>query len=154
MSDPLKYKKSKQKIYPSRGKVRGESKAFIIHTLPLISSVAWRSRSINCRRLLDFLEIEHLTNAGKENGNLKAPYNQLEEFGIARGYINKAIEEAEYLGLVICDRGLRESRTKSYMNTYTLTYVATTVYDDKGGSLRYAPTDDWRKLENDVAKAN
>ena len=43
----------------------------------LVSSPAWRSRSINCVRLIDFLMVEFMNHAGTENGNLKATYDQL-----------------------------------------------------------------------------
>ena len=48
----------------------------------LLISDAWRSLSINARRFIDFVLIEYLNNAGKTNGNLKAPRRQLWDFGI------------------------------------------------------------------------
>jgi hypothetical protein len=67
---------------------------------------AWRSLSINARRLLDFLMIEHMRHGGKANGQLAAPRRQLEIFGVGARYVSKAIEECEYVGLVFCRRGV------------------------------------------------
>ena len=47
-----------------------EGEGFIWHTRELLMSAAWRSRSISCVRLLEFLEIEHLAHGGFENGSL------------------------------------------------------------------------------------
>jgi hypothetical protein len=73
--------------------------------LPVVESAAWRSLSINARRLLDFLIIEQIRHAGKANGALQAPYSQLVKFGITRRLIGRAIEEAERAGFVECRRG-------------------------------------------------
>jgi hypothetical protein len=84
----------------------------------LLSSDAWRSLGINGRRFIDFLLLEHMGKAGTQNGKLKAPYRQLEAFGISTRHISAAIHEVESLGLVSCSRnGLRSA------NTYTLTWL-------------------------------
>lgn len=69
-------------------------------TTELQSSPAWRHRSINTIRLIEFLQIEHRNHAGLENGNLKATYDQLVEYGLTRSGIKAAILEAEFLGLL------------------------------------------------------
>src|SRR5579863_1943732 len=84
----------------------------------LLRSDAWRSQSINCRRLIDFLMEEHMAHGGAENGKLKAPYRQLEAYGVGARYCADAIREAEDLGLVNCDRGGKRVAT-----TYTLTWL-------------------------------
>src|SRR5262245_60266061 len=71
-------------------------------TRELLCSEAWRSLSINARRVVDFLWLEHLSHGGKKNGELKAPYNQLKAFGIGTHYIADAISEVEEKGLVDC----------------------------------------------------
>jgi hypothetical protein len=81
-------------------------------------SDAFRTAGINARRLIDFLEIEHMRKGGKHNGNLKAPQEQLEAFGIGARYIAEAIREAEQLGLVDVVRPGRR-----VANTYTLTWL-------------------------------
>lgn len=66
----------------------------------LLVSPAWRLRSINTVRLIDFLLIEHRNHGGRENGNLKATYDQLDKYGLTRSEISYAILEAGFLGLV------------------------------------------------------
>jgi hypothetical protein len=87
---------------------------------PLLESDAWRSASINARRFIDFLMLEHLAHGGKENGKLKAPYRQLTRAGIGARLIAETIREAEELGLVYVERqGLKVA------TLYALTWLAT-----------------------------
>jgi hypothetical protein len=74
-------------------------------TRELLCSDAWRALGINGRRFLEFLLIEHMTKAGKKNGELQAPRRQLEAFGISARHVSGAIEECCRLGLVDCRRG-------------------------------------------------
>lgn len=85
----------------------------------ILASDAWRSLGINARRFMDFLFIEHLNHAGRENGNLRATYEQLERFGIGARYVAAAIQQAEDAGLVACQRGGMRVAT-----TYTITFYA------------------------------
>ena len=95
-----------------------EGEPFVWHTRELLESDAWRSAGRNVRRLIDFLEIEHMAHAGRQNGKLKAPRRQLAAHGIGRRLISKAIRDAEALGLVDCVRaGMRAA------NTYALTWL-------------------------------
>src|SRR5882762_4409079 len=71
----------------------------------LVISDAWRSAGINVRRFLDFLMHEHHSHGGSENGLLKAPYEQLEAFGVGARHLAATIRTAETLGLVDCHRG-------------------------------------------------
>ncbi|MFZ5671732.1 MAG: hypothetical protein ACOZAM_02085 [Pseudomonadota bacterium] len=116
---------------------------FIWKTLRLISSDAWRFRSIHCTRLLDFLEIEHLRHGGVENGALVAPYNQLETFGIGRRFISKTIAEAETRKLVEVKRGGLKGRGMSDLSRFRLTYCWTKSRVN-GLWDWHLPTDDWQ----------
>jgi hypothetical protein len=108
---------------------------FVKMTRDLLESDAWRSLSINARRVLDFLMREHLVHGGKENGELKAPQHQLETFGIGVRYISEAIAQTEELGLVDCRRyGLKVA------STYTLTWLP-----NHDGT---PPTNRWRAYRN------
>lgn len=91
---------------------------WVWQTRELRTSDAWRSASINARRFVDFLLIEHMNNSGKANGKLKAPHRQLEAFGVGERHIAEAIREAEELGLVDCHRGGMRVATK-----YGLTWL-------------------------------
>ncbi len=104
-------------------------------TRELVSSPAWRSCSINCVRLIDFLMVENMNHAGAENGNLKATYDQLVAWGLTRSEIRPAIKEADFLGLVRFVRGGRWAGSNQ-PSTYRLTFWA-----DREGN---APTNDWK----------
>jgi hypothetical protein len=108
-----------------------EGKPWSWTTLELIESDAWRSRGINTIRLVDFLLREHMRHGGAENGKLKAPYDQLEVWGIGARYVAPAIAEADELGLVDCHRnGMKVA------STYGLTWLP-----DCNGN---PPSDRWR----------
>jgi hypothetical protein len=126
-----------------------EGEPWVWHTLSLISSPAWRARSINCARLLEFLEIEHLRHGGNENGLLLAPYTQLIEFGVTRRLIAPTIREAERLGLVRVERGGKKGTTVTEVSRYRLTYLWTKT---RSGGLWawHEPTDDWKSDTGDA----
>jgi hypothetical protein len=105
----------------------------------LIGSDAWRSLGINARRFIDFLLLEHMAHGGQENGLLKAPYEQLEAFGVGARYLADAIREAEELGLVECHRGGMRVATM-----YGLTWLPTL----DGAHA----TDGWRNYHNSDPK--
>lgn len=116
---------------------------YISRNYDFLSSIAMKDLSINCYRLLQFLEMEHLKKGWNNNGEIKAPYNQLEQFGIPRGYINSTIHEAEERGLILVARGARVNG-RNYDNTYRLTYVHSS--DRK-------PSNEWKKFkEEDLGK--
>lgn len=79
---------------------------FVMLPLSLLTSLAWRSLSLNARRFVEFLMIEHMRHGGKANGKLLAPRRQLEQFGIGSHFISSAIEECEHIGLVNVRRGV------------------------------------------------
>jgi hypothetical protein len=96
--------------------MKGE--AFVKLPRDVLASDSWRLLSINARRFIDFLMIEHMRQGGKRNGFLLAPRRQLWNFGIGEHFVSGAIEEVERAGLVICTRGT--GRRPSY---YTLTWL-------------------------------
>jgi len=101
----------------------------------LLKGDSWRSQSINTRRFVDFIMAEHLAHGGQENGMLKAPYEQLEEFGIGARHIASAIRQAKDLGLVDCHRG-----GKRVASTYALTWLP--LHDGSPATHR------WRTYRN------
>jgi hypothetical protein len=111
----------------------GES--FVWQTHALRTSDAWRSAGINARRFVDFLLIEHMNHGGRANGLLKAPYRQLEAFGIPSPCVAEAIREAEELGLVDCHRGGIRIAT-----TYAITWLP--LHNSAGATNR------WRTYRN------
>ena len=112
-----------------------EGEPWVWLTAEMLASDAWRSLSVNARRLLEFLMIEHTNHGGAENGALKAPYEQLERFGMSANLIASAIREVELHGLVACERhGMR------IVSTYRLTWLP-----DRDGN---PPTNNWRQFKN------
>jgi hypothetical protein len=95
---------------------KGEQFAMIPRDL--LRSPAWKSLGINARRFIDFLLLEHMSRAGKENGNLKAPYDQLKAFGIDGHYAARAIRDTEAAGIVDVKRG-----GMRVANVYSLTWL-------------------------------
>jgi len=98
-------------------------------------SAARKALGINARRLLEYLEVEHMNHAGTENGNLIATHKQLREWGIPKSQIAKAIDQAEDLGFIEVQRGGR-----NYPSRYRLTYFADRLYR--------SPTNNWRRYNN------
>lgn len=128
----------KSKIY---GPPAGES--FCWYTREMLVSPAFRERSINCRRFIDALELENMSHAGTENGNLKMPYNQLMQWWrIPRRLIRRTIDEAIERGLIEERSGLRLWYAKSMPTTFRLTFRPTR----KGSPPQWIPaTNEWRR---------
>ena len=74
--------------------------AYVRLPLYLLQSPAFRGLSIPARGCLDFLCIEHLTHGGAENGNLMAPYRQLEASGVRKDSIREGLHMLESFGLI------------------------------------------------------
>ena len=124
---------------------------FVQLTVELLRSPAWRCRSINCARLIDFLMIEHLQHSGTANGDLRATYNQLVAFGIRRASIRPAIDQGEQLGLVECHREPRLTFTDDYPLRFRLTFLPDKVINERKQAYYGSPTDEWRKITGEKA---
>ncbi len=121
------------------------TKGFIPHTPELLRSEAWRGRSIHLMRLLDFLELEHLAHAGKENGFLCATYAQLVAHGIARQYIKPATEEGVARGLLkITHQGGYRGAGRLDPSRYQLTYLHWKFVPVTGAPQYLEPTNEWK----------
>jgi hypothetical protein len=97
---------------------------FCWYTREMLLAPAFSEASINCRRLISALEVENMSHAGTENGNLLMPYNQLVRWWhIPRRLIRQTIDEAIKRGLIEERRsGWRLSYAKSMPNTFRLTF--------------------------------
>lgn len=115
------------------------SEAFVKLPRDLLESDAWRSLTINARRFLDFLMIEHMHHGGKANGRLIAPWRQLEQFGIGDHFISSAIEECQRVGLAFCRRGLGRAPS-----VYTLAWLPLANGDKP-------PDGKWRAFRLEIA---
>jgi len=103
--------------------------------------MAWRGASIRCRRFIDFLMVEQGNHAGRENGKLRATYDQLSKWGIPRKRIAAAIREASERGLVeVTTRGgLFGPESRRTPSRYRLTWIGTL------DPSRYA-TNEWKRF--------
>jgi len=119
----------------SKHKVNG---AFVMHSIAMIKSPAWRALSPATRVLLDRLEIEHAAHGGNENGRLQVSYDQFADYGVRRPSVAGAKREAVALGFVAVAVGTstRDGQIRP-PNVYRVTYLPTPDAD---------PTDDWRKI--------
>ncbi len=113
-------------------------------TRELIASAAWRAQSINTVRLIFALLADHMSHAGKENGNLMATYDQMVASGAARCLIRDAIAEAEFLGLIRVDPGGRWVNSNQ-PSRYRLTWLYCIPTDTPA-------TDEWKRVTNDGIK--
>lgn len=112
---------------------------WVWHSAAMLRSAAWRGMGIHARRLLEFLELEHMAHGGNENGRLCAPYAQLREWGIGRRFIRAAIDDAERRGLLRVERGGRKGTVMNETSRFRLTYLAAKTAD---GAWQ-EPTNDW-----------
>lgn len=124
-----------------------DGEPWVWHTLALISSPAWCGMSINCHRLITFLEMEHLGHGGSANGSLLATYTQLTAHGITRRLIAATVSEAEQRGLVCVERGGKKGDCMTEVNRYRLTYCWTKTRAQSGLWEWHAPTDNWKRYE-------
>lgn len=117
---------------------------FVPHRLEMLRSPAWLSAPPQLHRMLDRIEVEHLSHGGNENGNLLIPYLQFEQCGISRRQIRALCDLGEALGLIevfkLSERGDGRVRPP---NAYRLTYVP--------AAGKRAPTDEWRAVSPERA---
>jgi hypothetical protein len=129
------------------------SHGFVPHTRDLLASAAWRTRSLHATRVLDCLELEHLSHAGKENGYLILIYDQFVAYGIPRQYIKPAIKENVARGLLsITHQGGFSGAAKNDPSTYRLTYLASKFLPAAGPPQYFDPTDEWKSFAGDLRK--
>ena len=79
---------------------------FVIHTLEMRASPAWRGLPDDARRLIDRLEVEHMRRHGLQNGNLVCLYNHFVEAGINE--VVRSIVMAEMIALQKSDFYLKK----------------------------------------------
>ena len=116
---------------------------WVPHSAELISSPAWRSRSIHLVRLLDRIDCAH---AGRENGYLTVTYQQFVQWGIGRRFIKVAIDDAVRLGLLVVEPGLYRGGARRQPSLYRLTYLKWKFVLAVGAPYFLEPTHDWRNF--------
>ena len=97
---------------------------------------------ISARRILDALMIEHMSHAGRENGNLAVTYLQLEAFGVTKSDIHKGLAELVTCGFIrVTHQGLRVAGGGE-PSRFALTWLPTYA----GGPRAELATNDWQEI--------
>jgi hypothetical protein len=103
-------------------------------TRELLSSDAWRTMSINERRIIDLLLIENMNHAGTSNGLLRISHRQFIRSGVTKNAVAPAIRGLEQRGLVRHDAAATDGSIRGYY-MYRLTFLP---------ACYKAPSDEWR----------
>jgi hypothetical protein len=119
------------------------------YSVEMMRSDAWRDMSINARRMLDLLEIEHLAHGGYENGNLVITYDQFVAGGIRRASIFATIAELERLGWIEVTRGGYRGFARSWPHRFRLTHRRTRIRAGTGAPYLVDGTHDWRDYRSE-----
>lgn len=93
-------------------------------TRDLLESPSYRTLSVNGRKALDRLIIEHIGHGRLKNGQLVVTHDQFIDYGVTGEYVADAIDELEYKGLLKADRG-RAGAGTAHPTIYRLTFDGT-----------------------------
>jgi hypothetical protein len=118
------------------------------YSVEMMRSDAWRDMSVNARRMLDLLEIEHLAHGGYENGNLVITYDQFVAGGIRRASIFATIAELERLGWIEVHRGGYRGFARSWPHRFRLTHRRTRIKPQIGAPYLVEATHDWQRYSS------
>jgi hypothetical protein len=97
---------------------------WIAETREFLESVSYRTLSINGRRVLDRLKIEHICHGRTQNGGLIVTHQHFIEYGVTPDLVGDGIDECAFKGLVKVRRG-RAGNGTAHPNIYTLTFDGT-----------------------------
>jgi hypothetical protein len=120
-------------------------------TRELLESAAWHGLSINARRVIDRLQIEHMSQGGQENGRLFCTHRQLHAFGINKDAVTAAIRECEFLGLIRYERGGLNPGSR-LPSTYRLTWLPV-IQRSSFGIMVEPATNEWRSINSNHVQA-
>jgi hypothetical protein len=98
---------------------------FVGHSRAMRESPGFAALNLAARRVLDFIELEHLAHGGTDNGNLMAPYAQLEKTGISSRDIRPAIEMLTVFGFIRRTDAGERLGGRPNAATYALTFYPT-----------------------------
>jgi hypothetical protein len=119
-------------------------------TQEIMESGAFRSLSINGRRVLDRIMVEHMKHAGQENGRLKVTWCDFVKYGIGRRFVSQALGEVICTGLIAIE--IPGSRIRSGQPGDPTQYRLTWLPVAEPNNFR-SPTNDWKRFSDDVAAA-
>jgi uncharacterized protein with NRDE domain len=109
----------------------------------LMESPAWRTLSVNARKSLDRLIVEHIGHGRRMNGELIATHDQFIDYGVTCDFVADALEELAYKGLIKMRKG-RAGNGTAHPTVYTLTMDGT--FDG------LPATNEWKKFTQAEAK--
>jgi hypothetical protein len=112
-------------------------------TRDFLESAAYRTLSVNGRKCLDRLIIEHIAHNRQHNGRLIVTHDQFYDYGVTAENIADGLDELEFKRLIKMDKG-RAGNGTAHPTIYTLTFDGT----HDGG----AATNGWRTFTVDDAK--
>lgn len=126
-----------------------EGQPWVWVTSAMLGARTFRALGINARRILDFLMVEHASHAGRENGNLAAPYQQLAAWGVTLEDARKGLEELYATGFVeLIHRGQRQAGGGE-PSRYALTWLPTMV----GSDSEAPPSQRWLSVIRDLDRS-
>jgi hypothetical protein len=117
---------------------------WIWQTRSMLESNVHRSLSINARRVIDRILIEHMAHAGLENGRLKVTTRDFKDYGARWGSIRAAVTEACQSGFVkMMVPGQRSSGVNhGHPPEFCLTWLPVADETNHGH-----PSNDWKTVE-------
>jgi hypothetical protein len=89
-----------------------------------LESAAYRSLSVNGRKALDRLMIEHIGHGRTRNGKLIVTHEQFIDYGVTCDFVADALDELAYKGLLKMEKG-RAGNGTAHPTIYTLTFDGT-----------------------------
>ena len=108
-------------------------------TRELLRSEAWRTLTINDRRILDRLLIEHMNHGGVDNGRLRVSHRQFIEFGATKNLVAPALRSLVERGLIEITASPTDGSVRGYY-LYRLTFLPADYRE---------PTNEWRARRPD-----
>ena len=120
---------------------------FIPHLATMLTSDVFRSLRLADLRILQRLEIEHVSHGGKQNGDLTCTYTDFVEYGVRRASIPEGIRRLVRGGfLVVTDQGRQSYGDLRIPSRYRITYLPTFA-----DGRWVEPTHEWRLPEKQKA---
>jgi hypothetical protein len=117
------------------------SEQFVYYTRDMIDSPAYRALSLQARKVLRRLELEHMAHGGQDNGKLPCRYHDFINYGCRKNGLSAALIEVEVLGfsktMTLGTRPFGNIPGKA--STFLLTYLPT---------ADGPPTHDWKKISS------
>jgi hypothetical protein len=114
------------------------SEQFVHYTREMIGSPAYRVLSLQGRKILRRLELEHMEHGGQDNGKLPCRYQDFVKYGCRKNGLSAALIEVGVLGFApTVSRGTRAyGNVPGKASTFRLTYLHT---------ADGPPTNEWKK---------